>query len=83
MAYFREIEGLHQPQHLNILVAAVLLEPGFEQKATDHEIKIRRMAYSYSAAECRSRGALWPGFAPALTLLMLPKNVIIGNRALS
>lgn len=33
---------------------------------TDHEIKIRRVSYFYSAAECRSRGALWPGFAPAL-----------------
>jgi hypothetical protein len=31
MAYFREIEGLHQLQHLNILAAAMLLEPGFEQ----------------------------------------------------
>ena len=29
--YFREIEGLHQPQHLHILAAAMLLEPGFEQ----------------------------------------------------
>src|ERR1017187_9711075 len=31
MAYFREIEGLQQTQHLNILAAAMLLEPGFEQ----------------------------------------------------
>jgi len=31
--YFREIEGLHQPQHLNILAAAVLLKSGFEQTA--------------------------------------------------
>jgi hypothetical protein len=35
-------------------------------KATAHEIKIRRVAYFYSAAERRSRGALWPSFAPAL-----------------
>ena len=35
-------------------------------KAIDHEIKIRRVAYFYSAAERRSRGALWPSFAPAL-----------------
>ena len=35
-------------------------------KATAHEIKIRRMANFYSAAERRSRGALWPSFAPAL-----------------
>jgi hypothetical protein len=34
--------------------------------ATAHEIKIRRVAYFYSAAERRSRGALWPSFAPAL-----------------
>jgi len=35
-------------------------------KAMAHEIKIRRVAYFYSAAEHRSRGALWPSFAPAL-----------------
>jgi Prophage CP4-57 regulatory protein (AlpA) len=35
-------------------------------KAIAHEIKIRRVAYFYSAAERRSRGALWPSFAPAL-----------------
>ena len=35
-------------------------------KATAHENKIRRVAYFYSAAERRSRGALWPSFAPAL-----------------
>ena len=35
-------------------------------KATAHEIKIRRVAYFYSAAERRSRGALWPSFTPAL-----------------
>jgi hypothetical protein len=35
-------------------------------KAIAHEIKIRRVAYFYSAAERRSRGALWPTFAPAL-----------------
>jgi hypothetical protein len=34
-------------------------------KAIAHEIKIRQMAYFYSAAERRSRGALWPSFAPA------------------
>lgn len=37
-------------------------------KAIAHEIKIRRVAYFYSAAEHRSRGALWPSFAPALIL---------------
>ena len=36
-------------------------------KAIAHEIKIRRVAYFYSAAERRSRGALWPSFAPALS----------------
>jgi hypothetical protein len=41
-------------------------------KAIAHEIKIRRVAYFYSAAERRSRGALWPSFAPAL-------RVILGN----
>jgi len=35
-------------------------------KAIAHEIKIRRVANFYSAAERRSRGALWPSFAPAL-----------------
>jgi hypothetical protein len=35
-------------------------------KAIAHETTIRRVAYSYSAAEHRSRGALWPSFAPAL-----------------
>jgi hypothetical protein len=35
-------------------------------KAMAHEIKIRRMANFYSAAERRSRGVLWPSFAPAL-----------------
>lgn len=35
-------------------------------KATAHEIKIRRVAYFYSAAERRSRGELWSSFAPAL-----------------
>jgi hypothetical protein len=35
-------------------------------KAIAHEIKIRRVAYFYAAAEPRSRGALWPSFAPAL-----------------
>jgi hypothetical protein len=35
-------------------------------KATAHEIRIRRMAYFYSAAERRLRGELWPSFAPAL-----------------
>jgi hypothetical protein len=34
--------------------------------ATVHEIKIRRVAYFYSAAERRSCGELWPSFAPAL-----------------
>jgi hypothetical protein len=34
--------------------------------AMAHEIKIRQMAYFYSAAEHRLRGALWPSFAPAL-----------------
>jgi hypothetical protein len=38
-------------------------------KATAHEIKIRRVAYFYSAAERRSRGALWPSFAPALIII--------------
>jgi hypothetical protein len=38
-------------------------------KAIAHEIKIRRVAYFYSAAERRSRGALWPSFAPALIVL--------------
>jgi len=37
-------------------------------KAIAHEIKIRRVAYFYSAAERRSRGALWPSFAPALII---------------
>jgi hypothetical protein len=37
-------------------------------KAIAHETKIRRVAYFYSAAERRSRGALWPSFAPALIL---------------
>jgi len=35
-------------------------------KAIAHEIKIRRLAYFYSAAERCSRGELWPSFAPAL-----------------
>ena len=35
-------------------------------KAMAHEIKIRRVAYFYSAAVRRSRGVLWPSFAPAL-----------------
>jgi hypothetical protein len=35
-------------------------------KAIAHEIKIRRVAYFYSAAKPRSRGALWPIFTPAL-----------------
>jgi hypothetical protein len=39
-------------------------------KAIAHEIKIRRVAYFYSAAERRSRGALWPSFAPALIVRM-------------
>jgi len=39
-------------------------------KAIAHEIKIRRVAYFYSAAERRSRGALWPSFAPALILML-------------
>jgi len=38
-------------------------------KAIAHEIKIRQMAYFYSAAERRSRGALWPSFAPARIFL--------------
>jgi len=38
-------------------------------KAIAHEIKIRRVAYFYSAAERRSRGALWPSFAPALIIV--------------
>jgi CheY-like chemotaxis protein len=38
-------------------------------KATAHEIMIRRVAYFYSAAERRSRGALWPSFAPALIVV--------------
>ena len=35
-------------------------------KAIAHENKIRRVAYFYSAAARRSRGALWTSFAPAL-----------------
>jgi len=42
-------------------------------KTTDHENKIRWVDYFYSAAEHRSRGALWPSFAPAL-INLLPKN---------
>jgi hypothetical protein len=34
-------------------------------KAIAHENKIRRVANFYSAAGRRSRGALWPSFAPA------------------
>jgi len=34
-------------------------------KATAHENKIRRVANFCSAAGHRSRGALWPSFAPA------------------
>ena len=33
-----------------------------------HEIKFRRVAYFYSAAERHSRGVLWPSFAPARRL---------------
>jgi len=43
-------------------------------KAIAHEIKIRRVAYFYSAAERRSRGALWPSFAPALIVSTLLKD---------
>jgi hypothetical protein len=47
-------------------------------KAIAHEIKIRRGAYFYSAAERRSRGALWPSFAPALILfLLLPRSTFL------
>ena len=35
-------------------------------EALAHGIKILRVAYFYSAAERRSRGALWPSFALAL-----------------
>jgi hypothetical protein len=37
----------------------------YATKATAHENMIRRVANFYSAAENRSRGALWPSFAPA------------------
>ena len=50
-------------------------------KATAHEINIRRVAYFYSAAEHRSRGALWPSFAPAL-ISGLPKAFSADNGAL-
>ena len=32
-SYFREGEGLHQPQHLHILAAAVFLQPRFQETA--------------------------------------------------
>jgi DNA invertase Pin-like site-specific DNA recombinase len=40
-------------------------------KAMAHEIKIRQMANFYSAAERRSRGILWPSFAPALIVVLV------------
>jgi hypothetical protein len=46
-------------------------------KAIAHEIKIRRVAYFYSAAERRSRGALWPSFAPALILQAVHNKKLI------
>jgi RecA/RadA recombinase len=48
-------------------------------KAIDHEIKIRRVAYFYSAAERRSRGALWPSFAPALEGIPELDNLLGGG----
>ncbi len=62
------------PQHEPPDVHARISPPGTSlrcsmnhaSKETAHEIRIRRMAYFYSAAEHRSRGALWPSFAPAL-----------------
>jgi len=49
-------------------------------KAIAHEIKIRQMAYFYSAAERRSRGALWPSFAPArIRYLDRDRSAIFSN----
>jgi len=44
-------------------------------KAIAHETKIRRVAYFYSAAERRSRGALWPSFAPELIDRDVPSRI--------
>jgi hypothetical protein len=51
-------------------------------KAIAHEIKIRRVAYFYSAAERRSRGALWPSFAPALIPLLIRTGYRDGSAVL-
>jgi hypothetical protein len=48
-------------------------------KAIAHENKIRRVAYFYSAAARRSRGALWPSFAPALISEDVRSSGIVEN----
>src|SRR5271169_3093342 len=62
--YFRQREGLHQPQHLDILAAGVFFEPRFEQAS-----QLSKAIWQLPAGE-------WCGLVESPALLFQQRQVV-------